>query len=104
MAGPFDDLANADENAVDGKNPPAEKVVDWFHGRASTSRRDDIHHRIGFGEADAASGTHTHDGVNSAPLWADADYDLTALSLAATTAQIIAKINVMLAAMDARQS
>jgi len=36
--------------------PPLQKIVDWFHGRASTNRREDIHHTLGYGPGQAAPG------------------------------------------------
>lgn len=46
-------------------SPPA-KVVEEFHKNAAVdTRREDIHHTIGTGPNNAASGDHTHRGGDS---------------------------------------
>lgn len=98
MANIFDDLNSADETAVDGKAPPSQKVVDWFHAKASIGRPEDIHHPIGYGETDAAPGNHTHDGKNSKFLF-PTSVVLTDLGPAPTSLQIQAAVNNINAAL-----
>ena len=49
-----------------GQTPPSNKVVEWFHGRADTTRPESIHHPLGTGPSEAAAGDHTHNGKDSA--------------------------------------
>lgn len=45
---------------------PPNRVVSEFHKNASVdSRKEDIHHTVGPGSAQAASGTHRHNGSDS---------------------------------------
>lgn len=45
---------------------PPTRVVDQFHKNAPVDTRpEDIHHRIGSGAAQAASGQHRHNGTDS---------------------------------------
>lgn len=92
----FDELVSDDGSGVDGKAPPPGKVVDWLHGNAELRGAAAIHHRIGTGPDDAASGDHTHDGRNSFPLFDDTDVPAD-LPGGATTTQIVDAINDILA-------
>jgi len=94
MASIFSDLNSADSTATDGLEPPSQKVVDWIHGKASIARPEDFHHIIGFGDADAASGSHTHNGKNSKFLF-DSSTVLTDLPASPTSAQIQAAVNAL---------
>jgi len=49
-------LGNGDGGDYTRTPPPLQKIVDWFHGRASTNRREDIHHTLGYGPGQAAPG------------------------------------------------
>jgi len=90
-----DDLFGLNDSSVDGKPSPSDKVVMWFHGKASTDQPTDIHHRIGFGDTDAASGSHTHDGKNSKPLF-NIDQVPADLASGASLAQTITAVNRIL--------
>ena len=98
MASIFDDLNSAEDTATDGLNPPSQKVVDWLHGKASLNRPEDIHHIVGFGDADSASGSHTHNGKNSKFLF-DPSVVLNDLPAAPTSAQIQSAVNALNALM-----
>lgn len=98
MASIFDDLNTAADTATDGKEPPSQKIVDWIHGKTSINRPEDIHHIVGFGDADASSGSHTHNGKNSKYLF-DSSVVLTDLTGAPTSAQIQTSVNAINAAL-----
>lgn len=55
------------EPQVKEENPtPPNETVELFHRNASVDTRpEDIHHRLGPGENQAASGSHTHNGSDS---------------------------------------
>lgn len=91
MANILDALTNDDGSAVDTRPPPSAKVVTWLHGQASTVRREDIHHRIGFGPGDVSDGSHDHDGKNSKTLWATGT--LALLASGATLPDTVTKVN-----------
>lgn len=96
MTNLFDSLSSDDGSSVDGKTPPPPKVVDWFHGKASTEEPSDIHHRIGTGASDAAPGNHGHRGRDSFPLFDAAEIaTLTDLSGTPSSAQIVASVNAI---------
>jgi len=86
MANIFEELSKDKGKGLEGTPSPTEKIVDWFHARVSTNRRTDVHHQIGNGATDAASGDHTHDGVNSKFLFNSAELALFDLSASPTTA------------------
>lgn len=88
----LDDLAGLSDTAVDGRTPPTRKFIDWLHGNASTKRREDVHHAIGFGPLDAAAGDHTHNGKDSQGLFTP-DVVLVNVSGASTVAELAAAIN-----------
>lgn len=44
------------DDALTRKPPPAQRIVDWFHGRASTNKKEDLHHKLGYGPGEAAPG------------------------------------------------
>jgi hypothetical protein len=98
-----DDVFGMNDEAVNGKTPPSQKVVDWFHKRVSTSKATDFHHMIGTGPTDAASGEHDHDGKNSKRLWTEETIltDLTALSTMTQVADAVNAINAALRAKGA---
>ena len=98
MASIFEDLGKADGKGLEANTPPSEKIIDWLHARASTTARNDLHHRIGDGPTDAASGDHTHNGVDSKPLFTAAQVSLTDLGASPTTADIRAAVNALNAA------
>ena len=91
----LDSLTADDGAATDGRQPPSPKVIDWIHARASTGRKNDLHHRIGFGIGDVADGRHTHNGKDSVSLWEGAT--LTDLAGGATLADTITKVNQIIA-------
>lgn len=46
--------------------PPTAEEVDTFHTNAATdARKEDIHHTVGTGDNQAASGSHNHRGGDS---------------------------------------
>lgn len=94
-----EDIFGLSDSAVDGKTPPSQKVIDWLHGRVSTRKKTDLHHPIGFGETDAASGDHTHDGKNSKTLFNPDLLILTDISNTATGTQIATAVNAINAAL-----
>ena len=94
MASIFSYHSTAGDTATDGVSPPSQKVVDWLHLKASANRPEDLHHMIGFGPADAASGDHTHNGKNSKFLF-DSTTVLTDLPASPTSAQIQAAVNAL---------
>lgn len=61
-------LTELDDAAIESASPPSQKLVDWLHGKASTQKSEDLHHRLGYTDQDAAQGDHTHDGRNSKAL------------------------------------
>ncbi|MDF2562858.1 MAG: hypothetical protein K0R99_4304 [Microbacterium sp.] len=87
-----DDVFGLDDEQINGKAPPSQKFVDWFHKRVSTTKASDFHHALGTGPTEAASGDHNHDGKNSVRLW-DETTVLTDLDPAATLAQVITAVN-----------
>ena len=87
-----DDVFGLDDEKINGKAPPTQKFVDWFHKRVSTQKASDFHHALGTGPTEASPGDHDHDGKNSKRLW-DEETVLTDLAVGATTAQIIAAVN-----------
>lgn len=102
MASQDDDFGLTDD-AINGKTPPSQKVIDWLHGRVSTQKATDIHHRLGTADTDASPGNHTHDGKNSYPLFSENDI-LTDISNTATGTQIataVNKINALLRQLGA---
>lgn len=65
-----------DDLDLDGKTPPTRKYIEWLHQNASSGRREDLHHAIGFGPTDVAAGDHTHNGRDSLALIpADIDFN-----------------------------
>ena len=51
--------------------PPSSEEVEQFHTQADTdARKESIHHTIGAGENQAASGAHNHRGGDSVQLLA----------------------------------
>ena len=96
MAGFLDELSNLDESKLEGLAPPSSKLVEWFHGNASTREANDVHRRIGTGDADASPGNHTHNGRDSYALF-DSDDVPADLAPSATLAQTITAVNAILA-------
>ena len=92
------DFAAADDTATDGVTPPSQKTLDWLHGKASINRPEDIHHQLGYGDSDAASGSHTHDGKNSKFLFSS-NVTLNDLPASPTSAQIQSAVNALNALM-----
>ena len=69
--------------------PPTAEEVDTFHTNAATdARKEDIHHTIGAGENQAASGAHNHRGGDSVQL-------LTGITLTGSRAGNIALLSVV---------
>ena len=91
----FKQLAAGDSTKVDGQAPPSEAVADWLHGRASTTRPEDIHHRIGFGSTEASPGNHQHNGKDSKMILDGANVTLSDITAAATGAQIATAVNAI---------
>lgn len=87
----FMQLTQVPDSSLDGLQPPSQKVVDVFHGKASINRPEDIHHQIGVGINEAASGAHTHNGTDS--LYIVINQTLTDLPATPTSAQIQAAVN-----------
>ena len=90
----FDEFAKDDGSSIDGLAPPPAKVLDWFHGNADTESPLGLHHRIGTGPGDAASGEHRHRGRDSLPLFDETDV-LTDISNTATGTQIATAVNAI---------
>lgn len=64
--------ANRDPRAEHNAKSPDADAVFAFHSNADTdSRPEALHHTIGSGANQAASGSHTHDAADpaSSPLW-----------------------------------
>lgn len=99
MANIFEELGRDKGKGLETTQSPSEKVVDWFHSRASNTQRNDLHHRIGDGPTDAAAGDHDHDGVNSKFLFNAAEVTLVDLSASPSTADIRAAVNAINAAL-----
>lgn len=97
----LDDLAGLSDTSMDGRPPPTQKFLDWLHGKASTKRREDVHHALGFGPLDAAAGDHTHNGKDSPGLFAP-DVVLVDITPTATGAQIATAVNALNALMRAK--
>lgn len=91
-------LAQSDATMLQGVNPPSNKVVEWFHGRADTTRHESIHHALGTGPSDASPGDHTHNGKDS-PYIIPAGSTLTDVPTTATTLQLANAINALNALM-----
>ena len=89
----FKQLAGSDSTEVEGQPPPTEAISDWLHGRASTTRPEDVHHRIGFGATDASPGSHQHDGKTSKFILDGANVTLTDITAASTPAQVATAMN-----------
>lgn len=87
-----DDVFGLNDESINGKTPPSQKVADWFHKRVSTQKATDVHHSIGTGPTEAAAGDHDHDGKNSKRLWNE-ETVLTDLSPGATDDQMRQAIN-----------
>jgi len=69
--------------------PPTTEEVDRQHTNAATdSRKEDIHHTIGVGENQAASGSHNHRGGDSLLL-------LSGITLTGSRAGNIALLSVI---------
>jgi hypothetical protein len=103
MAGLFGgDLSDAGDGSleIEGKAPPSEKILNWLHGRASTTRPEDVHHRIGTGVGEVSPGRHQHDGKDSLPLFDE--FTLIDVTGASTTAELASAINAINAALRAR--
>jgi hypothetical protein len=98
-------LAQSDATMLQGVNPPSNKVVEWFHGRADTTRPESIHHPIGTGPSESAAGDHTHNGKDSAFI-IPAGTTLTDVPTTATNLQLanaINAINAVLTKLGANQ-
>lgn len=55
--------------AKDSDPSPESRIVEAFHKNASVDRRrEDIHHTVGSGPAQASPGDHRHDGGDSVAL------------------------------------
>ena len=92
-------LSNVSEAELDGAAPPSEKVVDWFHSKASSNRPEDIHHATGTGEEDAAGARHRHTGKDSLRILDPGMSTLSNLPSNATNAQIVTAVNNINAAL-----
>ena len=93
-----DDTFGMSDDQINGKTPPSQKFVDWFHKRVSTQKASDFHHPIGTGPTDSAAGDHDHNGKNSKRLW-DEQTVLTDLGPGATDDQMRLAINKLNAAI-----
>ena len=91
----FKQLASGDSTKVDGQSPPSEAVSDWLHGRASTTRPEDLHHTIGFGPSQSSPGSHQHNGKDSKQILDGANVTLSDITAAATGTQIAAAVNAI---------
>lgn len=88
-------LSSLSADDLQGQTPPSQAVVDWLHGKASTTQvSTDVHHFIGFQDNDVAAGSHTHDGKNSQFI-VGTKVTLTDLSASPTTPQIVAAVNAI---------
>jgi len=97
----LDEITNLSSADVEGKTPPPTRIIDWLHGRVSTSKPTDIHHALGKGPSHASPGNHSHNGKDSLPLWAAAEIPAD-LGASPTTGQIRDTVNQILAAMRKR--
>jgi hypothetical protein len=88
-------LAQADTTEIEGQTPPSEAVVDFIHGRASTTRPEDLHHRIGNGATDSSAGNHQHNGKDSKFILDGANVTLNDITATATGSQIAAAVNAI---------
>ena len=93
-------LAQSDATMLQGVNPPSNKVVEWFHGRADTTRPESIHHPLGTGPSDASPGDHTHNGKDSAFI-VPAGTVLTDVPTTATILQLANAVNALNHAFNA---
>jgi hypothetical protein len=92
-------LSTISESDLEGATPPSEKVVDWFHSKASSNRPEDIHHATGTGNEDAAGARHRHTGKDSLKILDPGMATLGNLPSNATTAQMVTAINNINAAL-----
>lgn len=81
------------DDKVGKGSPPSARFLRWFHREVDTKKEDE-HHRIGFGPDDAAAGDHTHNGVDSAALF-DASQLPAVLAPTATLPQTIDAFNAL---------
>jgi hypothetical protein len=88
-------LAAADTTEIEGQTPPSEAVVDFIHGRASTTRPEDLHHTLGTGQVQASPGNHQHNGKDSKFVLDGANVTLTDITAGATGAQIATAVNAI---------
>lgn len=92
-------LSNISEADLEGATPPSEKVVDWFHSKASSNRPEDIHHATGTGNEDAAGARHRHTGKDSLKLLDASMATLGDLPANASLSQVITAVNNINAAL-----
>lgn len=87
-------LGGIDSSAFQGAPPPSEAFVTWLHGQSSTTKPEDIHHALGFGEFNAAVGNHRHNGKDSLKIIPDNEFALPVdLTAGASTTDIVNSIN-----------
>lgn len=91
----FEQLSKADDAAIEGVSPPSEKMVDFLHARASTTRPEDIHHPVGTGAGQVSPGRHQHNGKDSLFILDGANVTLNDITIAATGAQIATAVNAI---------
>lgn len=94
----LDEITNLSSADVEGKTPPPTRIIDWLHGRVSTTKPTDIHHALGKGPSNASQGDHDHNGKNSMPLWSAAEIP-NDLGASPTNAQIRDTLNQLLVAI-----
>lgn len=94
MANFLGELSTSTGAEIANVTPPNEKIVDWFHGKASITRPEDVHHMLGFGPSDAAYGNHVHDGKASLTLiQPPGSIILVDLTATPATSDIVAAVN-----------
>jgi hypothetical protein len=82
------------DSDVDNYDPPSAKFINWFLANADSRAVGALLHPIGFTDGSVAAGTHHHDGKDS-PYLFDSTPVITALTVTATNAQIIAAIQAL---------
>lgn len=81
----------ASDASINSADRPDSKTVTEFHQNADTdANKDSIHHTLGYGQNQAAPGSHTHDGTDSYQLLAEVEITGSRGSGAALASIIVA--------------
>ena len=85
----------ASDASINAAQRPESKVVTEFHSNADTDNsKDSIHHTLGFGQNQAAPGSHMHDGTDSYQLLADVELTGSRGSGAALASVLVALVQL----------